>query len=94
MSGATASSGNDSLIRLAARRLQTIQVTAELKEKTLLAILDYLGAVASGLKAPWAPNAVRYVGSKRSMAEAHVWGLQQDVSAKTAAYVNALLAHR
>ena len=92
MNGTTSS--NETLIRLAARRLQNIDVTAELKEKTVHAVLDYIGAIASGLKALWASNAIRYAQSQGGPKEAHAWGLEQNVSAKTAAYVNALLAHR
>ena len=94
MNGTKASPNDDSLIRLAARRLNSIDVTAQLKDKTVQALLDYIGAVACGLKAPWATQAVRYAQCQRGIGEAHAWGLQQDVSAKTAAYVNALLAHR
>ncbi|KAK5168295.1 uncharacterized protein LTR77_006864 [Saxophila tyrrhenica] len=90
------SSRNDTLIRLTAARLKkisTTEVSPQLKEKTTLAILDYLGAVASGLKAPWASQAIKYGRSQQGVREAHAWGLQEDASAKTAAYVNALLAH-
>lgn len=89
----TDGSQDESLIRLAARRLRKINITRELKEKTVLALLDYLGAIASGLKAPWAENVIKYARSQQGIPEAHAWGLQEDASVKTAAFVNAFLAH-
>ena len=86
-----------SLLRLAARRLRQItqgEIPQRLNEKARLAVLDYLGAIASGLQAPWAPQVVRYARRRGGVREAHTWGLQEDVSAETAAFVNATLAHR
>lgn len=85
------------LARLAAKRLQRIaaqDIPPALREKVSLAVLDYLGAVASGLQSPWAPQVCKYAQSRPGAAEAHAWGLQKDISAETAAFVNATLAHR
>lgn len=90
----TSTSSEDvSLIRLAAKRLQKITINPELREKTILTILDYLGAISSGLKAPWAENVIKYGRTQQGRPEAHAWGLQEKASAKTAAFVNAFLAH-
>ena len=89
--------GKETLTRLAARRLRQIAdngLSPQLRQKAQLAILDYLGAVASGLQAPWAPSVVKYAQSRRGARESHAWGLQEEVSAETAAFVNATLAHR
>jgi hypothetical protein len=86
----------ESLIRKTVKRLQQISkntLSSQLREKATLAILDYFGAVASGLQAPWAPHLVKYASVRSGMNEAHVWGLQKDVSVETAAFVNAALAH-
>ena len=86
----------ESLIRKTVKRLQQIsknELSSQLREKATLAILDYFGAVASGLQAPWAPYLVKYASVRSGMNEAHVWGLQKDVSVETAAFVNAALAH-
>lgn len=89
-------SHGDSLIRQTVKRLKAISITElspQLREKATLAILDYFGAVASGLQAPWAPHLVKYANSRKGISEAHVWGLQKDVSVETAAFVNSALAH-
>lgn len=86
-----------SLTHQAAQRLQKIatnDVPQHLKQKASLALLDYLGAIASGLQAPWAPQVCKYARTRKGIREAHAWGVQQDVSAETAAFVNATLAHR
>lgn len=93
----TSPDNHETLIRLAVARLKQIaegEISSKLREKTTLAILDYLGAIASGLQAPWASQAIAYARSQKGVPEAHAWGLQEDASAKTAAYINALLAHR
>lgn len=89
--------GGESLIRLTVRRLQKIstsELSLELGDKAALALIDYFGAIASGLQAPWAPHLVKYAKSRSRMSEAHVWGLQKDVAVETAAFVNSALAHR
>lgn len=93
----TSENVKESLISLAAQRVRHISesdVSPQLKEKVSLAILDYLGAVASGLQAPWAGQLIKYARSRQGAPEAHVWGLQENISAETAAFVNAALAHR
>jgi 2-methylcitrate dehydratase PrpD len=88
---------NTTLIHLTASRLRTISETklsSQLAEKAILAILDYLGAISSGLKAPWASQAVNYARAQQGLQEAYAWGLREDANVKTAAYLNALLAHR
>jgi 2-methylcitrate dehydratase PrpD len=88
---------NASLIRLAVRRLGTIASTElpkEVTQKVNLAILDYLGSVAAGLKAPWAESAIQYARMQEGKPQAHGWGLKEETSCKTAAYLNAVLAHR
>ena len=89
--------GDGSLIRLTAKRLQRFskdEISTELRDKATLAILDYFGAIASGLQAPWAQHLVKYAKSRAGTSEAHVWGLQKDVPVETAAFVNSALAHR
>lgn len=83
------------LTRLCARRLYTIAtepISPKLKEKATLAILDYLSSVAAGLQAPWAPNVAKYAES-RGGGTSFNWATRQNVSAETAAFCNALLAH-
>ncbi|KAF2104487.1 2-methylcitrate dehydratase PrpD [Rhizodiscina lignyota] len=94
--GATNATGQDSLTRLTARRLRQIasnNVPTHLKEKAALAVLDYLGAVASGFQAPWAPQVVQYARKRKGVPESYAWGLGEDTSAETAAFVNSVLAH-
>ena len=95
--GASNGTGGESLIRLTVRRLQKIsrsELSLELREKATLALIDYFGAIASGLQSPWAPSLVKYAKSRSGVNEAHVWGLQKDVTVETAALVNSALAHR
>ena len=97
VNGASNGSSGESLIRKAARRLRHISendVTPELREKAGFALLDYFGAIATGLQAPWASHLVKYARSRRGVCEAHAWGLQEDIAAETAAFTNAALAHR
>lgn len=85
-----------SLTHQTAQRLQKIassDVSQQLKEKASLAILDYLGAIASGLQAPWAPSVCSYGRARKGISESHAWGIQVDTNAETAAWVNATLAH-
>lgn len=90
-------SGNETLARLAVQRLQKIAnnpVPPKLKEKVSLALIDYLSGIASGLQAPWAPAVLKFAKSRQNGAsEAHAWGLNQDIGAESAAFVNATLAH-
>ena len=93
----TMEQASGTLTRTTARRLQqasTTEVPQKLKEKVNLAVLDYLGAIASGLQSPWSSQVIKYARSRKGAQEAHAWGLQDDISAETAAFVNSLLAHR
>ena len=84
------------LTRLCARRLHTIATTPiprHLSNKVTLAITDYLGAVASGLQAPWSPSVIAYAKARRGNPEAHAWGINADITAEVAAFVNATLGH-
>ena len=97
VNGIKKETSGESLIRQAVRRLHQIaenDVPPQLQEKVTLALLDYLGAVSCGLQAPWAGQLKKYASSRKKCQEAHVWGLQEDRSAETAAFVNAALAHR
>lgn len=97
MDATTPVPGSISLIRLTVPRLQAIatqDVPSELSQKATLAILDYLGATASGLQAPWAPQIQKYARSRKGAPEAHSWASEENVSAESAAFVNAFLAHR
>lgn len=88
--------GQKSLARLAARRLHAIAATPlsdQLKDRAALVILDCLGAVVSGLQAPWAPSVIQYARSRLGATEAFAWGLNENVSAETAAFVNATIGH-
>lgn len=60
---------NMDLARLAASRLHeiaTTPLTPAIKVKASLAMMDYLGAVASGFSKPWASSILRYAGITRS----------------------------
>lgn len=85
------------LIRLAAKRLHQIStsdIPQTLNDKASFAVIDYLGAVATGLQSPWATQVREYARSRPGSPESLAWGLQKDISAETAAFVNATLAHR
>ena len=84
------------LSRLCARRLRTIAtvpIPSDLSAKVSLTIIDYLGAIASGLQAPWSSSVIAYAKARRGNPEAHVWGLNADSTAEVAAFVNATLGH-
>lgn len=83
------------LTRLCARRLEQIAkepISQELKEKATVAILDYLSSIAAGLQAPWAPDVATYAKAKAGDSS-YTWATGENVSAETAAFCNALLAH-
>ncbi|ETN46156.1 uncharacterized protein HMPREF1541_00340 [Cyphellophora europaea CBS 101466] len=86
---------NSPLTRLCARRLHRIAtepLKPELKEKAILALLDYLSSVSAGLQAPWAPQVTKYAKA-RGTGTSFTWATKDNVSAETAAFCNALLAH-
>ncbi|KAJ9610250.1 hypothetical protein H2200_005027 [Cladophialophora chaetospira] len=85
-----------SLTRLTARRLHQIateELSQELYDKAIFCIIDWFGAVHTGLLLPWKDALVKYAKLNRGTQEAYAWGIQQQVSAETAAFVNATLAH-
>lgn len=91
------SKAQPSLTRLVARRLHQIAATElspEVYDKATHCVVDWFGAVHTGLLLPWKGALLRYAKLNRGTAEAYAWGLGQDVSAETAAFVNATLAHR
>ncbi|KIW86778.1 uncharacterized protein Z519_12564 [Cladophialophora bantiana CBS 173.52] len=85
-----------SLTRLAARRIRQIateELSQQLYDKATFCIIDWLGAVHTGLLLPWKDALVKYAKLNRGIAEAYAWGIDGDVSTETAAFVNATLAH-
>lgn len=95
------------LTQLAAQHLEKIRdskLNPEVRYKTILCLLDYLGALFSGLSTPWAPILLKYaqvssggVGglcTSLPMGGVHVMGLDSRYSAETAAFTNASIAHR
>jgi delta1-piperideine-2-carboxylate reductase len=83
------------LVRLAARRLHTIAttpLTRALKAKASLTILDYLGAVASGLSQPWASSILRYAQGTRSAPQSSS-SFALFVDTEKTAFLLAALAH-
>ena len=86
------------LTQLAAGRLKEIRqgsLTREVNEKAVLCLIDFLGALISGLQAPWSPGLLQYARiSSSGVAHAHVVGLEAPVSAEVAAFTNATIAHR
>ncbi|KIW91751.1 uncharacterized protein Z519_07719 [Cladophialophora bantiana CBS 173.52] len=85
------------LTYLAARRLEKIRnskLTPAVEEKATLCLLDYLGALVSGLSTPWSAALLKYAqGASSGRGDAHVMGLKSLVSADVAAFTNAALAH-
>ncbi|OAL39978.1 hypothetical protein AYO20_00891 [Fonsecaea nubica] len=85
-----------SLTRLAVRRIRRIateELSQELYDKATFCIIDWFGAVHTGLLLPWKDALLKYAKLNRGSAEAYAWGIGGDVSTETAAFVNATLAH-
>ena len=87
------------LINLAVERLATLrnsELSDAVYEKATLCLIDYLGAVVSGLSAPWSPSLLRYAQKAASSGRGEAWavGLDQLVSAELAAFTNAAVGHR
>lgn len=88
------------LTQLAAQRLEEIRTTTlprEVTDKAKLCLIDYLGALISGLSAPWSQALLQYARlSSPGCAQAFVPGLEGEglVSAEVAAFTNASIAHR
>ncbi|EXJ68956.1 uncharacterized protein A1O5_07888 [Cladophialophora psammophila CBS 110553] len=85
------------LTSLAAHRLEKIRnrkLTPVVEGKATLCLLDYLGALVSGLSTPWSAALLRYAqGASPGRGNAHVMGLRSLVSADVAAFTNSALAH-
>ena len=89
------------LTDLAATRLQQLHdkpLPEHVEKQAILCLLDYLGALVSGLSAPWAPALLSYaqahaipLGSVQGTA--HVISMERLVSAEIAAFTNAAIAH-
>ena len=85
------------LTTLTARRLHQIATSdlpTALYEKASLCIIDFLGAVHTGLQLPWKDALVKYVQLQGRKPEAYAWGVGRDVAVQGAAFGNAVLAHR
>ena len=86
-----------SLTLLAARRLHQIandDLSPEVYDKAVHCIIDYLGAVHTGLLLPWKDALLKYASLNLGSPQAYAWGIDKEVSTETAAFVNAVLAHR
>ena len=99
-SGGSQSNGSttETLTQLAARRLEEIRhhdLPKNVQEKAITCLLDYLGALVSGLSTPWSSALLKYAkGTCATAGEARVMGLDTLVSAEMAAFTNAAIAHR
>ena len=86
------------LTYLAAIRLQQIRdhdLEPMVREKATLCLIDYLGALISGLSSPWSSSLLQWAKiSCPGGGSAQVIGLPELVSAETAAFANASIAHR
>jgi hypothetical protein len=86
-----------SLTRLAARRLEQIssgQLSAEVKEKASLCLLDFLGACQSGLGGDLGEPLLKYAALNAGKPEAFAFGTDKLICAETAAFVHAVLVNR
>lgn len=87
-----------SLTYVAALRLQRIRdhdLSPTVQKKAILCLIDYLGALISGLSSDWSGSLLQWAKiSSPSGGPAHVMGLAGPVSAETAAFANASIAHR
>jgi 2-methylcitrate dehydratase PrpD len=93
----TLQAGKRTLAQLAASRLKQISAgdfSAEVKAKASLCLIDILGATQSGLLTPLAHSVLRYADLHAGKPEAYIFGSDKAVCAETAAFVNAVLAHR
>jgi 2-methylcitrate dehydratase PrpD len=76
-------------------RLRSCEVKAEVQEKAVQCLVDYLGALISGLAAPWSAALLQYAKvASPGKGSAHVMGLDISLAAEVAAFTNAALAHR
>jgi 2-methylcitrate dehydratase PrpD len=86
------------LTQLAAEHILKVRLedlTPEVETKALTCLLDYLGALISGLSAPWSKALLNYARTAISTTgTSTVIGLDGRVPADIAAFVNASIAHR
>jgi 2-methylcitrate dehydratase PrpD len=99
MAQESAAPSQSTLTRQAAERLERIRNTKlhdSVKQQAALCLLDYLGALVSGLSTPWASALLHYAQGQPSLEAngVHVVALKKKVSAEVAAFTNASLAHR
>lgn len=94
----TASTPTPTLTELAAGRLERLrkcELRAEVQERAVHCLIDYLGALISGLAAPWSAALLQYAQvASPGKGPAHVMGLDTPLAAEVAAFTNAALAHR
>ncbi|KEF55093.1 uncharacterized protein A1O9_08746 [Exophiala aquamarina CBS 119918] len=85
------------LTRLAVGRLEKLrscELKAEVREKAVQCLIDYLGALVTGLSATWSASLLQYAEVvSPSKGSSHVMGLNSTLSAEVAAFTNAALAH-
>ena len=77
-------------------RIRNNELPDGVKKQAVRCLLDYLGALVSGLSASWASSLLDCAQSQPStgVRGAHVVGLKGAVSAEVAAFTNAAIAHR
>lgn len=76
-------------------RLRSCEMRAEVLEKAVQCLVDYLGALISGLAAPWSAALLRYAKvASPAKGTAIVMGLDIHLAAEIAAFTNAAIAHR
>jgi 2-methylcitrate dehydratase PrpD len=84
------------LTHLATQRLSQIAsspLRPEVREKAALCLIDYLGALITGLSAPWARALHKYATNSSTHGDCHVIGLSTHTNAETTAFTNAAIAH-
>lgn len=89
-------SENQSLARIAARRLKQIsagEFSAEVRAKASLCLIDFMGAAQSGLSNPLSHPLLKYAELHTGKPEAYVFGSDHAMCAETAAFTNAVHAH-
>lgn len=85
------------LLSLAVQRLERIRnekLAEDVKEKAIHCLIDYFGALVTGLSAPWSPAILKYALSSGGKGECFVAGTQSTASAEMAAFANGSIAHR
>ena len=86
------------LAHLAAYRIQKIRTSplpSGVEEKATKCLLDYLGALISGLTAPWSRGLLSYANiAAPGNGAAHIMGLGSRMAPEVIAFTNAAIAHR